>query len=76
MATKEPGRFLAAATGQAPVGSFEPGYAFDALVVEPMTSPWELSVAERVEQFIYTGMPANISHRYVAGREIPRPFAE
>lgn len=48
----------------------------DALVVEPMTSPWGLSIAERVEQFIYTGTPANISHRYVAGREIPRPFAE
>lgn len=76
MATKEPGRFLAAATGQEPAGSFEPGYAFDALVVEPMTSPWGLSIAERVEQFIYTGAPANISHRYVAGREIPRPFAE
>ena len=67
---------LAAATGQEPAGSFEPGYAFDALVVEPMTSPWGLSIAERVEQFIYTGAPANISHRYVAGREIPRPFAE
>lgn len=76
MATKEPGEFLGVATGQAPAGSFEPGYAFDALVVEPMVSPWELSVAERVEQFIYTGTPANISHRYVAGREIPCPFAE
>lgn len=51
-------------------GSFEPGYAFDALVIDD--SAWSehehRSVAQRIEQLIYCGDDRNIAHVYVAGR--------
>lgn len=56
------------------VGSFEPGYEFDALVIQEDDSPLDLSVEERLERFIYTGDDRDIEERYVGGRLIPRPF--
>ncbi len=56
------------------VGSFEPGYEFDALVIREDESPLDLSVEERLERFIYTGDDRDIEERYVGGRLISRPF--
>lgn len=54
------------------VGSFEPGYEFDAVVLDDtsLPHPQELSVKERLERIIYLSEERNIVHKYVAGREI------
>ncbi|OZG66562.1 amidohydrolase family protein [Bifidobacterium eulemuris] len=70
MATKVPGSFFGK------VGSFEPGYEFDALVVREDESPLDLSPQERLERFIYTGDDRDIKERYVSGRLIPQPFED
>ncbi len=57
------------------VGSFETGYAFDALVIREGESLLSLSVEERLERFIYTGDDRDIEERYVEGRLVPQPFA-
>lgn len=53
------------------VGSFEPGYWMDALVVEehPLIEQ-TYSVIERLEKFIYSGGRQNIVARYASGRRI------
>lgn len=68
MATKAGGSFFGK------VGSFEPGYEFDALVVREGESLLDLSVEERLERFIYMGDDRDIEERYVAGRLINCPF--
>ena len=70
MATKAGGAFFGK------VGSFEPGYEFDALIIREDESPLELSVEERLERFIYTGDDRDIEERYVGGVLVPRPFQE
>jgi guanine deaminase len=53
------------------VGSFEPGYAFDAIVVEDealITAGFTLE--ERLQKFIYTGGAGNIVARFVEGRRV------
>jgi guanine deaminase len=51
-------------------GSFEPGYAFDAVVIND--SMWtqykEMSLVQRVEKLIYRGDDRNIERVYVNGR--------
>ena len=69
MATKAGGSFFGR------VGSFEPGYDFDALVIRNQPSPLDLSSLERLERFIYTGDDRDITERYVSGQLIPEPFA-
>lgn len=65
MATKGGGRFF----GQ--VGSFEQGYACDALVIDADMAPGaDLSLLEKLQQFIYTGSASHIVARYIAGKEI------
>lgn len=64
MGTKGGGAFF----GQ--VGSFEPGYAFDALVVED--DPFfraNLSPLERLQRFVSSGDPSMIVARYVEGKK-------
>ncbi len=53
------------------VGSFEQGYAFDAIVVEdePLITAG-LSVVERLERFLYTGEAGNIIARFVEGEKL------
>lgn len=53
-------------------GSFEPGYAFDALVVDDSmwTEYMEMSLAQRIEKLIYCGDDRNIEHVYVNGRRL------
>ncbi|MGX9416904.1 amidohydrolase family protein [Vibrio sp. RC27] len=52
-------------------GSFEQGYALDALVIEDddFTAEW-YSLEDRLERFIYTGDDRNIVARYVEGNSI------
>jgi guanine deaminase len=63
LATKGGGSFFGK------VGSFEEGYAFDALVVKDAAQA-KLSLEERLQRFIYTGGSSQICRRYVAGKEV------
>ena len=50
------------------VGSFETGYAFNALVIDNMEDPWtKISAQEKLERFCYTGDDRNIRARYIDG---------
>ena len=66
--------FLATRQGGAlfgKVGAFEPGYAFDALVIDGLHDDARaLSPAQVAERFCYIGTPANITARYLDGRKL------
>jgi guanine deaminase len=65
MATKGNGCFFGK------VGSFEPGYDFDALVIDDTSlGGREFDLAERLQRFIYIGDDRNIIFRYVKGNLI------
>lgn len=71
MATKSGGSFF----GQ--VGSFEPGYEGDFLVVDPqsiMVPQEKRSPLEQLEKFIYIGSSDNIIERYIRGNKVEKPF--
>jgi guanine deaminase len=68
MATKSAGNFF----GQ--VGSFEPGYEFDALVIDDNDLNHDnYSLLERLERYIYLGDDRQIVHRFCRGKEITEP---
>ena len=68
IATKSAGSFFGK------VGSFEPGYDFDALVIDDdILYPDEYSLIHRLERFIYLGDDRQIVHRFCRGREVPEP---
>jgi guanine deaminase len=54
------------------VGSFEKGYAFDALVLDEtnLPHPQPLTVRQRLERFIYLSENGAISHKYIAGHRL------
>ena len=53
------------------VGSFEPGYDFDALVIDDSELyPDEYTLTQRLERFVYTGDDRHIAHRFCRGREL------
>lgn len=66
LATKGGGKFFGK------VGSFEPGYAFDCLVIDDSKInhliPYTLQ--ERLQRYIYVGTPQNIEKRFVEGKEL------
>ena len=65
MATKEGGALFGN------VGSLEPGYQFDALVIRDFSDPFrEIAPEETVERFCYTGNAADIRARYLAGNAL------
>lgn len=65
MATKSAGRFFGL------VGSFEPGYEFDALVIDDSDLNHDnYSLLERLERYIYLGDNRQIVHRFCRGKEI------
>ena len=67
LATKGGGAFF----GQ--VGSFEAGYAFDAVVLDDsvLSHPQSLNLAERMERAVYLGLDEKkITAKFVAGRKI------
>ena len=53
------------------VGALEPGYRFDAVVLDHLEDPFApLSPAERLERFCYAGDERNITARYLSGKQI------
>ena len=72
LATRGSGAFL----GQ--VGSFEPGFQLDALVLTPRPEEalLERTPVERLEQFLCDGDDRDIAARYCAGAPVPRPFSD
>lgn len=68
MATKSAGAFFGR------VGSFEPGYEFDALVIDDgELNHSDYTLLERLERFIYLGDDRHILHRFCSGKEIKSP---
>ena len=69
LATKGGGSFFGK------VGSFEPGYTFDALVVDDDAFPnmRNASITERIERFIYNGDDRQIKIRFCDGAELAKP---
>jgi guanine deaminase len=68
LATKSAGSFF----GQ--VGSFEPGYEFDALVIDDSDlNHSDYSLLHRLERYIYLGDDRQIVHRFCRGQEIQEP---
>jgi guanine deaminase len=68
MATKSGGSFFGR------VGSFEPGYEFDALVIDDSElNHADYSLLHRLERFIYLGDDRHIQHRFCRGKEIMEP---
>ena len=65
LATKSAGSFFGC------VGSFEPGYEFDALVINDSDLNHDnYSLLERLERYIYLGDDRQIEHRFCQGKEI------
>ena len=68
LATKSAGSFFGR------VGSFEPGYEFDAVVIDDHDLNHDnYSLLHRLERFIYLGDDRHITHRFCRGQEIPEP---
>ena len=69
MATKSAGSFFGR------VGSFEPGYDFDALVIDDgeLLIDDGYSLLQRLERFVYIGDDRHIAARYCRGRLIDDP---
>ena len=69
IATKSAGSFFGH------VGSFEPGYEFDALVIDDSDLNHDhYSLQERLERYIYLGDDRQIEHRFCRGKEILSPI--
>ena len=68
IATKSAGRFFGR------VGSFEPGYEFDALVIDDSGLNHDhYSLLHRLERYIYLGDDRQIVRRFCRGNEITEP---
>ena len=68
IATKSAGQFFGK------VGSFEPGYEFDALVINDSELNHDnYSLLHRLERFIYLGDDRHITHRFCRGHLIAEP---
>ena len=69
MATKSAGSFFGR------VGSFEPGYEFDALVIDDSELNHDnYSLLERMERYIYLGDDRQIIHRFCRGSRLSPPL--
>ena len=69
IATKSAGSFFGR------VGSFEPGYEFDALVIDDSDlNHDDYSLLHRLERYIYLGDDRQIVHRFCCGKEIKEPL--
>ena len=66
MATKGGGEFFGN------VGSFEKGYEFDAVILDDSEIPNQegLTIAERLERFIYLNQEKDVKAKYVAGKQV------
>jgi guanine deaminase len=72
MATKSAGRFFGK------VGSFEPDYDFDALVIDDSDLLIDdgYTLLQRLERFVYVGDDRHIVARYCQGHLIPDPWEQ
>ena len=54
------------------VGSFEPGYELDAVVLDDsrLSTPREISLTERLEKVIYLSEDRDVTHKFVQGRMV------
>jgi guanine deaminase len=68
LGTRGGGEFFGAA------GSFDPGYDFDALVIDDseLAAPFELSLRDRLERVIYLSEDRQILAKFARGRQIFR----
>lgn len=68
IATKSAGSFFGK------VGSFEPGYEFDALVIDDSVLNFDdYTLLERLERFVYVGDDRQIEYRFCRGKLIEEP---
>lgn len=68
LATKSGGSFFGK------VGSFEPGYAFDALVIDDSDLNFDnYTLQHRLERYVYLGDDRQLKHRFCQGKEIQAP---
>ena len=59
------------------VGSFEPGYEFDALLIDDRYLNYDhYTLPQRLERYIYLGDDRDIKRRFCRGSEIPEPVFE
>ncbi|MDR1948939.1 MAG: amidohydrolase family protein [Spirochaetaceae bacterium] len=72
LGTRGGGAFFEAAGAGGKAGSFEPGYEFDALVIDDRdyAAPYPLSIRERLERTIYLSENRHIIAKYVRGAAI------
>lgn len=54
------------------MGSFEPDYEFDALVIDDsaLITPKELSLAERLERLLFLADERHIQAKFVSGQQL------
>ena len=53
------------------VGTFEPGYLFNALVIDGVEDKnHPMTLEQRLERFCYSGDDRNITVRYLAGNKL------
>lgn len=66
LATKGGGQFFGK------VGSFEPGYGFDAVIIDDssLKHPQELTIRERLERLIYLSDDRNVTAKYIGGKKV------
>ncbi|MDR2403090.1 MAG: amidohydrolase family protein [Spirochaetaceae bacterium] len=74
MGTRGGGSFFRTAGAGGPVGSFDAGYEFDALVIDDRdyAAPCPLAIRERLERTMYLSENRHIIAKYVRGAEIDR----
>lgn len=73
--TVEEAFFLASKGGGAffgKVGSFEPGYEFDAVILNDvrLKHPQPITTKERLERIVYLGDEREVAGKYVAGQKV------
>jgi guanine deaminase len=66
------GAFFGKAGGFGPSGSFEPGYDFDAVIINDTTlaGPQDLPLRDRLERVVYLSDDRNVEAKYVRGKRI------
>ena len=68
LATKAGGSFFGK------IGSFEPGYEFDALLIDDSYLNYDnYTLEQRLERYIYLGDDRDIKRRFCRGEEISEP---
>jgi guanine deaminase len=66
------GAFFGRARGFGPAGSFEPGFDFDAVIINDtgLAGPEKLSLRDRLERVVYLSDDRHIESKYVRGKQV------